>query len=304
MKYKMFIVVIVLMVISCKESESDRIVSLETAKEHFFNDRFNESLRDLNILIEQDPSNKRYYYLRYTVYGALGRYSDEVKDLTTIIQWDSKIEEESDSKLGNNAIFYYERSIAYVNLNKPQKSLEDINYAIENKNGLGDIYDPYNLALAYCAKGSVLYKLNNYSEAKKYYDLALKTNNDTIPYITSNALVGFANLEGDNKKKLMFLNKAIKADSTAAIAYGARGIYYYNNSNINFAQRDFNTALKIEPNYGDITFLLGQLYANELDNKDSAIFYLRKTLILEPQHIERNIISHNLEILESPNFQY
>lgn len=289
---------ILLLSISCDNPKKDKESTIEKAIDYFNNEEYAETLVVLNNLIEKDPTSARYYYLRFLVYDALGKYEEEIRDLNEIIDGGTIVYRTKEPEKIDQLNFFFERATAYGRLNQSSNALEDVNYIIENGSVFDNIGEPYSLALAYILKGSILYQQERILESKKYYTMALEKNSDSIPEIASQALIGLANLE-KNDRSLHLINQAVAVDSTSSLAYGARGVHYFEHFEPEKALIDFHRSLYYEPNNGFVTYNLGQMYATDLKNKDSAIFYLRRTLSLEPQHPKKSIIEDNLTHLQS-----
>lgn len=273
--------------------------SREIASELFFNEKKQEALVEINRVIESTPDSVdlenrvKDYYLRSMIYDSLEEFQQEIDDLTKILNL------KKDKKI---LFAHFERAKIYSKIGKNEKALRDVNYTLENKNHfIGGLESPYNIASAYLLKGSILYKVDEIDESRHYYELALKRNNDTVKTIKAQGLVGLSNTTLNKSKRLEMLNRAMEISKDDAFAYGARGVYYFEENEPLKAKQDFRKSLDLEPNNSTVLYNMAQLYTHDLKQKDSAIFYYNRTLELSPNFNKKTIIENNLKAFKENN---
>lgn len=276
---KLSIFCLLLLIISCQKPKATKA----KAEQYFNEQNYEQALTEINKLIEQEPDSVSYYGLRVMTFSNLGMFREGIEDLNKIIE----LNKDSKSITAHN-----ERAIAYIRLGENKKALTDINYVIDNKE------DTDNISQVYIQKASILYILNDLVNSKLFYNKALEINDNKDKTVTSQALIGLSNISTNPSEALKILNRAIEIDSESGLAYGARGVIYLEQENIENAFKDFQKAKKYDSYNPDIYFNIGQLYANYSNNIDSATYYFEKAIKLAPQSQSNDMINTNLGVLK------
>lgn len=275
---KLSIIGLLILFVSCQEKKASKT----TAESYFKEQKYEQALNELDKLIEQEPDSVSHYGLRVLTYSNLGMFREEIEDLNKIIEL-------NDNK---SITAHNERAIAYIRLGENEKALKDINYVIDNKE------DTEGISQVYIQKASILFTLNDFENSKIFYNKALEINDNNDKTITSQALIGLANISENPKDALNFLNRAIEIDTVSGLAYGARGAIFLEQENIEKAFKDFQKAKKYDSYNPDIHFNIGQLYTNYSNEIDSATYYFEKAIKLAPQAQNNDMINTNLGVLK------
>lgn len=286
MKTHLVIFTVLILFFSCNNPSQHK----KEAERYFNEKKYEHALIEINKAIESEPDSISHYTLRCLIFDFTGRYKEEISDLGKIIELNKK----RNSKSVNA---HHQRAVAQIQLGLYNEALLDIDYFIDNRDTVG------SLIKAYLNKASILYKLNDYKNSVKYYELVLKENNGKENSIESQALVGLANLSKSPKDALILLNKAILIDDSCVTAYGARGSIYIDLEKIDLAYDDFLKGISINnPNEIDIStlhFNMGQLFANYKNNNDSAAKYFENAIKLSPQSPNNGLIYMNLGVIKN-----
>jgi len=285
MKAHLAIFIILVLLFSCNNSSFHK----KEAERYFDEKKYDNALIEINKAIESEPDSISHYVLRFLIFDLTGRYKEEISDLDKII----KLNKKNKSKPLNA---YNQRAVAKMQLGLYKEALLDINYFIENRDTVG------NLIEAYLNKASILFKLNDFKNSEKVYELVLSENNGKDKSIESQALIGLANMSKSPKDALKLLNKAIAIDDNCATAYGGRGGIYMDLGKIDLAFDDFKKAISInntnDINMANLYFNMGQLFANYKNNNDSATKYFEKAIRLTPQSSNNDMIYLNLAVIK------
>ncbi|UQD54959.1 tetratricopeptide repeat protein [Flavobacterium sp. K5-23] len=281
MKINILLPLVLIIIASCSNPIQDR----KNANRFFKDKNYENALFEINKVIYAEPDSVSHYAFRVMIYDAMGKYKEEMFDLNTIIDLDKK-------KNIKSLTAYHQRSIVQTQLGLYRNALSDINYFIANRDTVG------SLAEAYTNKASILYKLGDYKNSQKYYELSVKNITKKEIVIESQALVGLANLSKSAKGALILLDKAISIDAKNPIAYGARAAINIDLGKIKEGYADSKKAISLNPNDPMINFNMGQLFINIINNADSAVFYFEKAIKLSPQSPKNDVIYMNLAVLK------
>ena len=271
MKSQFIIFIVFTLFVSCSNSSQNK----KNALRYFKEKKYEDALVEINKAIQLEPDSISYYSLRVFICENMGKYKEQVSDLSKIIELNKK----TNSKSVNA---HNTRAVSQMQLGLYNEALIDIDYFINNRDTAG------SLAVAYVNKASILYKLNDYEKSKRYYELALKEN--STKEMESQAFVGLANLEKSPQKALELIDKAILSDDKNSLAFGARGALYIESEKIREAYDDLYKAISLNPDDATTNFNMGQLFANYSDNMDSAIIYFDNALRLSPQSKNNDVV--------------
>lgn len=126
------------------------------------------------------------------------------------------------------------------------KSLVDGAYPMMGiYNGLADVY----------------VRMNRKDEALKLMDLLIERfAGDSTAYVTA---VGITLNLGDNARAEVILNKAIAKWPASPFLYLAMGVAYENSGKGDLAEKSYQKALEINPDYAEAVYNLGAFYVNK-----------------------------------------
>ena len=285
MKTQLAIFITIFFFVSCNNPSLYK----KEAKKYFREKNYELSLVEINKAIEAEPDSISNYVLRWQIFDLTGKYKEEITDLNKIIELNSKVK--------NKSLYsHYQRSIAQLQLGFYNEALIDINYFIDNGG------NAFSLTEAYINKASILYKMNDFKNSEKFYNLAISENNGKDKSIESQALIGLAYLTKSLNESLRLLDKAILIDDKNATAYNSRATIYMTLNKIDLAYNDLVKAIHLsnpnEKNIATLYYNLGQIYMNYKNNEDSAAKYYEKAIHLSPQSPDNGLIYTNLAIIK------
>ena len=141
--------------------------------------------------------------------------------------------------------------------------------------------------------GQILLDQKRFTQAEKYFNLALELGHDTETIILRIAIAKIG--QGDFELALEYLYQVINNRCQDIDVYLLRAKILYLQQNIFFAIADIRSAMNIEPSHPDIkSLMLGVMkYAVQFKNKaneqiirkdyDLAIWYLNQAIELDPE---------------------
>lgn len=284
MKRILPILVAIFAMMSCSNSSQLKKV----AKEYFIEGKYDLALIEINKLIESEPDSITHYIFRSQIFDLTGKYLEEISDLNKIIDLSKKVNEKS-------GFAHYQRSLARIQLGFYKEALSDINFFIENRDS------SISIAVAYIYKATILYKMNDFENSKRFYNLAIAENIGKEKSIESQALIGLANLTESPKDALELIDKAILIDDSSSTNYGARGGIYIELNEIDLAYNDLLKAISLsngnEINLATFYDNLGQLYFFYKSNDDSAAKYFEKAISCSRQSSDNDLVYMNLGVI-------
>ena len=153
------------------------------------NHKFNESIEQLNKLMNEDKNNFDYYYLKGISYLNLTEFNHAIENLSSAINIKD-----------DNFITYHFRGISYLKVNKINEAKKDFNKLISLKSDFSEAYN--NL-------GFVLFKTGENKEAIKNFTKSIKLNKNFKQAISSLiiALSYTENVETNNLEIISTHNK-------------------------------------------------------------------------------------------------
>lgn len=165
------------------------------------------------------------------------------------------------------------------------------------------IFMGFNIILFSCSSNGDTKKVENalfkkanefankemYDSAVYYTEKALELN-DSIIYLSNIGV--YYNRQNMPQKAIVYIDRAIKKDSSIALIYTNRSVTYKLLGFKDKAIKDLEKALIINPNYLDAKENLCDLYFETDDSADyeSAVKYANEILIKEPQNIKYRYI--------------
>jgi len=173
-------------------------------------------------------------------------------------------------KLKEYAEAYYNRGLAYAELNEYKRAIEDYGKAIE--------LNP-TLAEAYNNRGNAYAELNKHERAIEDYDRAIGLNpNYAEAY--NNRGIAYANLN-KHERAIEDYDRAIELNPALAGAYNNRGIAYVELNKHERAIEDYDRAIELNPAFAAAYNNRGSAYA-KLNQYERAMEDFSKTIELNP----------------------
>lgn len=279
-KLILVIIIAVLIAISCNKPEKRR----QNAELYYSAEKYELALKEINKAIALEPDTVSHYSLRILIYDKQGKYIEELIDLDKIIKLNKSKEKEPINP-------YFQRAFVNTQLGFNDEALRDINYFLEHAND-----SVHDIPSAYLNKASILYQMNDFKSAKKYYELARNSNHSEE--LVSQAIVGLANITDNKHKKLQLLNKAIEVNDSCSLAFGARGTIYFNDDRFEEAFSDYLRAIKLNTDDAAIYNNLGQIHVHYTKNLDLALICFKKAIKLAPQFPGNDMIYMSIGAIE------
>lgn len=198
---------------------------------------------------------------------------------------------------------YYQVAVIHFSLDNYRLAYEKALNAIQIAE---EFNDSSQLARNYIVVGNIYLQFNRYDLAKQYYSSALNLNQDprTIFVLFNN--LGYTELKiGENlDSAFYFLNQSLQAarENDAAILYANIGSYYQKKKHYDSAFAYYNLALENTGSYdyvrekANTLSNLGKLFF-EMDQLDSAIFYIEQSNAVAGQHGILSVLTDNYLLL-------
>jgi tetratricopeptide (TPR) repeat protein len=229
----------------------------------------NLAIEDISKAIKIDPNNAKWYYDR----GRL--YSDMQNPELAIADYTKSIELNSDEVY--TWFSYKGRSLMYFLQNQYELAMLDYNYIIDSDKStmFGG-----NAANDYAFRGSIKYRLLDYSEAIEDLKKAIEMEPNNAYYYN---VRGWVQDEMENyQSALDDFNKSIEIESNNAILYYGRSFVKDDiNDNVG-AIEDLKIAIKLDPNFSLAYNSLGYLYLyNKLPQDKLAEEYFLKAIVCD-----------------------
>jgi len=141
---------------------------------------------------------------------------------------------------------------------------------------------PYQSDLAYVNYGNVLYRKRNYQQAVYNYHIALAINPKLIEAI--NNLASYNQMTGNRILASYYYSIMTERNPFSANAHIVSGDYFYNIREMNKADYNYRTALKLAPGNEDIIFKVAVMDYVTL-HKEDASKKIDNILRLNPNHL-------------------
>ena len=129
---------------------------------------------------------------------------------------------------------------------------------------------------------SLYIKTNQLNKAKEIYDNIILKNKVTAELLHQYAILSSSLCDTDTAEKM--LKKVIRMKPDIAKAHKDLGIIYLNKRLFNYAEEEFQTALKIAPNDFEILFEYGN-YLYSISKNQEAEKYYAESLEIEPDNV-------------------
>ncbi len=160
------------------------------------------------------------------------------------------------------------------------EALGDFNTAIKMLEGMVYVNPKYTLPAQKLA--SLYIKTNQLVKAKEIYDNILLKNKVTADVMHQYAILSSSLCDSDTAERM--LKKVIKMNPEIAKAHKDLGIIYLNKRLFDYAEDEFQTALKLAPNDFEILFEYGN-YLYSISKNLEADRYYGEALEVEPNNV-------------------
>lgn len=204
--------------------------------------------------------------------------------------YEGAIQKYSDAliKSPDNFKIYFNRSLAWKNLNRMDKALEDLERIIKLKPELPFAYlergiilgeqgdnnqglENFNKAIelkpdyiqAYHNRGLLKDNVGDYDSAVQDYSRALEIDPDYFPSLTGRAHI--YQKQERFELSILDLNRAINVKKDSFNAYLSRGKAYYKLNNFEFAIKDFDTVLRLNSEIEEAYLYKGNIWYQKCD---------------------------------------
>lgn len=169
----------------------------------------------------------------------------------------------SNSGSQRSLIFAYNnRGIAYYNLGKYEKAINDYSMVIES--------NP-QYAKAYNNRGRAYYSLGNYEEAIKDYSMAIEFDPRFAETYNNRGLAYYSS--GKYEEAINDYSMAIESNPQYVEAHNNRGVAYYGSGKAQQAIADFNRSVELNHRYSKAYQNLGMIYSNSGDTEKARFYY-------------------------------
>lgn len=231
------------------------------------------ALSDINKSIELNPKEPQAYYTRGSVFEALGKVADAVRDYRQALSIDAKHEDSQK---------------AVARLGESAEKAEDPRKACDEGSGQSAIAgcltlierDPKD-ALALGNLGGLLIDKGDFDKALEYLQNAIEIDPKLAMAYVNRSLVWEA--KGNLDAAIEDANKAIAERPNYVLAYYNRGKFYNGKGKFKKALEDYKRVIEIDPNYLRAYNNIGVIYLNRKQAK-KALVYLDKAVALAPHN--------------------
>lgn len=190
---------------------------------------FIASIKQYSKAINDDPSNREYYYRRARSYRKIGKYSEALSDIDKCLEIDKNFKEG-----------HFEKGAMYAIGNNYSMAVKEFSFAIEMDS---------TFAKAYTGRGAAYHLLEQYDEALIDYkkSLQLDLTNGTAFYDVGLTL----NEIGKYDEAIIYLNEALRLSDDDHQAFFERGRSLYEIKEFALAVINFRNAIifndKLDP---------------------------------------------------------
>ncbi|MBI9038630.1 MAG: tetratricopeptide repeat protein [Bacteroidales bacterium] len=189
-------------------------------------------------------------------------------ELTEIEILNNKINSNPD-----NAQFYNDRALYFINHNNDNEALGDIKKAIELDESNSDYY--ITLSNIYLYQGKVSNSLDAINKA-----LELDTDKARIYLKLAEVHLILKEYQTTHEN----IEKALELDPINPVAYFINGYSFLEEGDTNLAIRNFQEAISQDQGYLDAFYYLGMIFSDK--NDKLAVEYLNNALEIEPDNVE------------------
>lgn len=188
---------------------------------------------------------------------------------------------EEASKLYHSLLIQHPEKENYkYNLATCYEAMGELNPAIKLLEGI--VYVNPKFLLPAQKLASLYIRVNQLSRAKEIYDNVLMKNNPTAEIIHQYAVLSSSLCDTETAEKM--LKKVIAMNPEIAKAHKDLGIIYLNKRLFNYADDEFKTAMKLQPNDFEIIFEYGNFLYSVSKNIEAERYY-QEALEIQPENV-------------------
>lgn len=250
--------------------------------------KFNDSLKDYNYILQNEPNSERAYEGRALAYIELNQYDFALEDYKKVLEINPKsytvyndLGELYERKnmlqkalecynkqleIDNDDYYYINRGWCYIKMLQYEKATNDFNTVIER--------NPNNI-YAYNGIGQICKKQSKYKEAIEYFEKIIDLKQD-YRYVYRYIAECYEELE-DYKHSIDYYTQAIEKYPDDETFYLDRGLIYSDIEDYTNALKDYKKALEIYPDYSYAYNNMGLVY-RDLKQYDKAEYYFKQAL--------------------------
>lgn len=229
-------------------------------------DQQEASLPFYNKAIKLDPRSSLAYYNRGYAWFELKKYPEARKDFYEAL----RLREETGEGEFDLADTYFYMGTAYQNQEENDSALVYLDLALDQQ-------DHWTY---YSNKGTVLNDQRRYREALATLDKAIMLYPDTadLYYARSNTYLG----QEDYERQVKDLDKVLALDPNHISALINKGAYWERQNRMTDALRNYYKVIRLAPERYEPYANIANIYKDDELKRDSADYYYRKALKLEP----------------------
>lgn len=201
---------------------------LKLSELYFLVKQYQEAIDYANKALKINENLAQAYYIKGNVYRESGDTARAISSLETTVEQDSKFE-----------FAYQSLGVIYAARRNPL-ALDYYNNALR--------INPANEEVKY-ARAKLLQDLGKADEAIQEYEKILSVNKNCENCLYNTGAI-YLDVKKDPKKALEYFTKAIAVNPSYIEAYFARGFTYASLKDKANARADYNTCIKLQPNYG------------------------------------------------------
>lgn len=258
---------------------------------------FDKAIEAYQRAVEIAPENPMSYYNIGSAYQIRGNHEEACKYLKKAVEIDD--EDESfkvalamsliKSNRFEDAALIYKKLMVQCpqkenykyNLITCYESMGELKTAISMLEGM--VYLNQKFILPAQKLASLYIRTNQLAKAKEIYDnILLKQAPNKAEIIHEYAILSSSLCDTDTAERM--LKKVIKMEPGLAKAHKDLGIIYLNKRLFNYAEDEFHTAMKLQPNDFEIIFEYGN-YLYSVSKNNEAERYYTEALELQPENV-------------------
>ncbi|MBE7411861.1 MAG: tetratricopeptide repeat protein [Leptospiraceae bacterium] len=207
------------------------------------NKEFEEAIKVLTRLLENDPDNVSLHIERGMAYIELEDDHNSIKDLQQAVNLSPE-----------NPISHYTLGLAYMTFHLPEKAISEFEDAIN----LSDDEDEQIIGESLFQLGNVFFNVQDLNRASKFFEEAIAY----LPeHIYANCNLGICLTElGEPESALIYFDKILNSNNKVSNALFGRACAYAILTDFESAIRDYLDYLKLVPEDGCVWLYLGNCY--------------------------------------------
>ncbi len=205
----------------------------------------NEAIEKLNILLNQKDDDASLYFLRSKAYAQLGMYNKSLADLNLAV-----------SKAPSENTYREERIALYLKMKRDEDALNDYAEMIKTS--------PEEFEL-YLKRAGLLLNMHDYRYAMRDVNTYLGYFKEDEKALYLGGKISYES--GDYYNAVKYFNQVLKKDQTKDIYFIARGDTYTKLHTWEYAANDYSMALDLNPDNPEVYISRGIVRLKEKKNK-------------------------------------